>query len=403
MARIAAITVVLVAVVVAASAPGEIVKVTAERTQIYDSETKEAKSVAIEGKRFMVYGAGKDWYVVEMKIGGERAFRWIPKADVEVDWGKAKTETARVAAVLNPNTLKLEGGKLIQFAGITVVMEDTPLTRQTFDWLKRTLEGKEVVLEYDSKVGKNARGYEQAYVYAGGEFVNRTLVEYGLAEITDEYAGSSARYAEVFKYFSRQARDNAVGRWAGETPAAGAAPPEVQAETTQPAVAEHERTRTLTDAERAQWDRNLGVTIEVPGKRSKASSSQEECSDDGCDTVTTDEIVDARTLNLSVRNGWGFPLQGLKAKYDLFAKMGQTSDTVVLVKTAEITGMDIESGQTRQFTGETVEFKGTDSSKDGWKGRKYYGYRVTFVYQGAVVKVVAFPSSLADYGSSAAE
>ena len=65
--------------------------------------------------------------------------------------------------------------------------------------------------------------------------------------------------------------------------------------------------------------------------------------------------------------------------------------------------MDIQPGQTGEFSADAVEFKGSDSSKDGWKGRKYYGYRVTFVYQGAVVKVVAAPSSLAEFGSSAAQ
>jgi endonuclease YncB( thermonuclease family) len=318
-----------------------------------------------------------------MTINRESVFRWIPKADVEIDWGKAKTKTARVAEVLNPNTLKLEGDALIQFAGVTVSMEDTPLTQQTFAWLKRTLEGKEVTLEYDSKVGKNARGYEQAYVYVGGVFVNRTLVEHGLARLSEGYGASNARYAKVFSYFTRQAQDNRVGLWADETPA-------------------HERVRTLTDAERAQWNRSLNTVIEVPGKRSKSTSSEEGGSDDEEDTTYTDEIVDVRTLNITVKNGWGFALVGLTARYDLFAKMGKTSDTVVLVKSGGIAAMDLQPGQTRQFSAEPVEFKGTDSSSEGWKGRKYYGYRVTFVYQGAAVKVVAFPAVLADFGASAA-
>lgn len=403
MTRIIAVAALLLAVAVAATAPAEIVKVTAERTQIYDSETQEYKSVGVQGKRFMVYGAGTDWYVVQMKINGESVFRWIPKADVAVDLGTAKTETVRVVEVVNPNLLRLEGGKLIQFAGITVVMEDWPLKRQTLAWLKRTLEGQEVVLEYDSKIGKNTRGYEQAYVYAGDTFVNRTLVQYGLAKLARGYADSKARYATVFAYFVQEARKNGIGQFADETAAPGAAPPEAQAEAAETAGADREQVaRHLTDAERAQWERNLGTEIRAKSHRDTDTTSQDDCSDGDCDTTYIKSIVDVRTLTVSVRNGWGFPIEGMTAKYDLFAKMGKTSDTAVLVKSGEITGMNIASGQTQEFSADPVELRGTDSSKDGWSGRKYYGYRVTFVYKGTVVKVVAAPTSLTDFGSSTA-
>ena len=75
MARAGRILVFALAVGLAASACGEIVKVTADRTVLYDSETKQSREVKIKGSRFMVYAVSTDWYLVEMMIGGEKTFR----------------------------------------------------------------------------------------------------------------------------------------------------------------------------------------------------------------------------------------------------------------------------------------------------------------------------------------
>ena len=38
-----------------------------------------------------------------------------------------------------------------------------------------------------------------------------------------------------------------------------------------------------------------------------------------------------------------------------------------------------------------------DSSEKGWVGLKFYGYRVTYTYNGAAVKVDALPTSLVTF------
>ena len=94
MSRAFRIAVLILAVAFTPRAFGEIVKVTAERTTLYDGETKKSRSVKIQGKRFLVYSATKDWYLVGMTIRKEAVLRWIPRADVVVDWGKTKSATA---------------------------------------------------------------------------------------------------------------------------------------------------------------------------------------------------------------------------------------------------------------------------------------------------------------------
>jgi endonuclease YncB( thermonuclease family) len=398
MARIAHIAAFALAVAFSAGALGEVVRVTAKQTRLYDSEAKAVRTAKIEGKRFMVYAVGKDWYLIQLTISNKKVFRWIPKTDVEIDWGP--TKTARVVKVHEVDTLELSNGDWVQFAGLVFDRDNVELTRRTLAWLRTLLEDKQVTLEYDQKPEKR-RGYGLAYVYVGEMFVNRTILELGLARTPYSYANSDHRYADVFGFFVEQARKQGKGMWAGvkQGPEAEAESKPAEAEEeTETATTETERqyVRHLSQAEKAQWARNLATEIQVTTKRTKDTTSEAAGSDS---TTYTDEICWHKTIEITVKNGWGFALQGLTAKYDLFGKTGKTSDTVILHESGELTDMDLKPGETRLFKGKTIDFKGTESSETGWTGTKYYGYRVTFYYKDSPVKVVAYPSHLSDYGS----
>jgi endonuclease YncB( thermonuclease family) len=244
-------------------ASGEIVRVTAEQTQLYDAQTKEAKPVSIQGKRFMVYGFAKDWYLIELTINKDKVFRWVPKADVEVDWGSAKVVTATVAAVRDVNTFELTNGTRLQFRRVEVPANGTELAGQTLAWLKKLLEGKQVTLELDT-MDPNARGFREAYVYVDNACVNRLLVEHGLARVSD--AGEPARYDAVLTYYAERAAEAKQGIWAqGPTPTAAEArvaghqdtSPDTAVDSTPP------RPRRLTPAQLTQWSLRLQVEVKV--------------------------------------------------------------------------------------------------------------------------------------------
>jgi hypothetical protein len=99
-----------------------------------------------------------------------------------------------------------------------------------------------------------------------------------------------------------------------------------------------------------------------------------------------------------MRNGWQFPLVGLQAKWELFSKTGKTASSVVMLKSGELT-MDLKPNEQRQFETALVEFKGTESGSTGFTGNKYYGYRISFYYRNTLVKVVAVPEPLCNWGS----
>ncbi|MBN1918220.1 MAG: thermonuclease family protein [Verrucomicrobia bacterium] len=373
---------------------GEIVRVTAKVTTLSDAETKETRSAGIQGKRFMVYGAAKGWYLIEATISGERKLVWIPATDVEIDWGR--TKEGRVAGVPNTNTLKLEGGQWVQLAGIEVTRADTELTRQTLAWLKGLLEGKQVTLEFDEEFAKSNHGYTLAYVYVDGLFVNRALVEHGLAAPLTAYKTGGGRYASVFKRLEDAAKASGAGVWAVRK-ATETAPTTAEETPEQEEWTEPEQARTLSPAERMQWARNLVTEARVSGARKKTTRSEVADGEDTDNPGRVSELVWTKTLSVTVKNGWGAPLEGLSVRYELFGKSGATSDTVTVYKSGTFERFSLRPNESRTFTSEPVIFQGTESSSTGWVGSKFYGYRITYLLKGTTVKVDASPSSLAGF------
>lgn len=262
--------------VAATTASGEIVKVTGDKAHIYNPETKQVKAYDAKGKRFMVYGWQSDWYLVEAKLKHEKKLVWLSMADVEVDWAENAT-TALVAAVPNTNTLKLDDGTWVQYAGIQVTRKDSPLTRQTLAWLKQLLEGKQVTLEYDKKFRKNQHGYTLAYVYIDGVFVNRALVNCGVAAVLTSYKTGGGRYAGMLSYYETQARETGQGVWAAKK-AAEAAETAAASTTVDSATPtqQQDRTRPLTQAERIQWNLRLTVEVRVSSERIKTDEDKDD-------------------------------------------------------------------------------------------------------------------------------
>jgi endonuclease YncB( thermonuclease family) len=413
--RLAGSLALLVALATPCSA--EIVKVTAPSTTIYNSETKQSWTVKITGKRFMVYGVSKDWYLVGMTIDGTEALRWLPKAHVEVDWGE--TKTARVAEVIDANTLKLANGELVRFCGIKVTREGSALADRTYAWLKKRLEGREVILEYDSDF-RRQHGCDSAYVYIDDQFVNRALVAHGLATVPLRYVTGEGRYAEVFGHLLGRAKEKERGIWGksesviGEEDADDApravdeAGSEPKAAAAEAALTKTDRVRQLTDAQKAQWARNVGTRVKVASKHDK--TKRDLADDDGCDDCEDEDVdvpsetthVWTKTLSITVRNGWAFPLKGLTVEYEWFAKDISGYGNVVLHSSGEIAGIDLRPGESRELHSDPARFEtrerdAGDRGGDTETGRKYYGYRITVVYRGTPVKVVTSSTKLVDF------
>lgn len=94
-------------------------------------------------------------------------------------------ELVQVRHVIDGDTFITESGKTVRLIGVDTPELDGPRSERAEEakkWMER-FEGKEVKLVYDDKL---LGPYERwlAYVYHRGEFLNRKLIEEGMAEVT---------------------------------------------------------------------------------------------------------------------------------------------------------------------------------------------------------------------------
>jgi len=127
-------------------------------------------------------------------------------------------EVARVARVIDGDTIELESGERVRYIGIDTpesVHPDRPdecFGAESAARNRELVEGKEVVLVRDvserDKYGRLLR-----YVYAGGVFVNELLLKEGYAQVTT-YPPDVA-HVETYLAAQREAREAGRGLWGG--------------------------------------------------------------------------------------------------------------------------------------------------------------------------------------------
>jgi len=125
-------------------------------------------------------------------------------------------EKAKVAKVIDGDTIKLESGQVVRYIGI-----DTPETvhpskpvqcygKEASNKNRELVEGKEIEIEKDvSETDKYGRLLR--YVWVGDIFVNEYLVREGFAQ-SSTYP-PDVKYQDRFREAERQAREEGKGLW----------------------------------------------------------------------------------------------------------------------------------------------------------------------------------------------
>lgn len=125
-------------------------------------------------------------------------------------------EKAKVAKVIDGDTIKLEDGRVVRYIGI-----DTPETvhpskpiqcygQEASDKNRALVEGKEIEMEKDiSETDKYDRLLR--YIWVGNIFVNEYLVREGFAQ-SSTYP-PDVKYQDKFIEAQRQAREESKGLW----------------------------------------------------------------------------------------------------------------------------------------------------------------------------------------------
>jgi len=122
-----------------------------------------------------------------------------------------------VVRVVDGDTLVLDGNERVRLIGV-----DTPETvdprrpvqyfgKEASAFTRRLAEGKRARLAYDRE-RTDRYGRTLAYVYLeGGTFLNAEIIRQGYGHA---YTRFPFRYAEEFRAYEREARENGRGLWA---------------------------------------------------------------------------------------------------------------------------------------------------------------------------------------------
>lgn len=134
---------------------------------------------------------------------------------------------ARVRRVIDGDTIQLESGQLVRYAGIDTpevrrregndwVEDPEPYARAATEENRGLVEGLVVRLEYDVQ-SMDRFGRLLAYVYRGDMMINAELLRRGLAQPMT--IPPNVRHAELFRLLAHEARDHQRGLWSEDRPA----------------------------------------------------------------------------------------------------------------------------------------------------------------------------------------
>jgi endonuclease YncB( thermonuclease family) len=117
----------------------------------------------------------------------------------------------RVARAIDGDTLVLEDGRKVRYAGVNAPEQGDPGYQESMQANNLLVGGKEVRLEFGrQRTEKHERLL--AYVYAGRTFVQAELVKQGWAIVTR--AQSLPRYREALQKYQEEAKAAGRGIWA---------------------------------------------------------------------------------------------------------------------------------------------------------------------------------------------
>ena len=116
----------------------------------------------------------------------------------------------RVTRVIDGDTILLEDGRKVRYAGINAPEEGEPYSREATQANNLLVGGKEIRLEF-GRSKKEKYGRVLAYVYVGKTFVQGGLVKEGWALVTRTQP--LPRYRGVLQEYQREARVAGRGIW----------------------------------------------------------------------------------------------------------------------------------------------------------------------------------------------
>lgn len=130
----------------------------------------------------------------------------------QVSGEKTNAFQTTVTDVKDGDTITLKNGETVRYIGINTPEKGQPYGDEATKENRQLVLGKEVTLEYD-KALKDQYNRTLAYVYVGEVFVNKHLVEQGLA--LTETVPPNEKHEGTFLEAEAKAQSNCLGLWDG--------------------------------------------------------------------------------------------------------------------------------------------------------------------------------------------
>ncbi len=131
-------------------------------------------------------------------------------ADVTAPLGT--DELVRVKRVYDGDTILLEDGRTVRYLGINAPEYQEPFYLKAKRFNESLVLGHDIRLEFDQE-RTDGYGRVLAYVYAGNEMVNASLVQEGLAHAF--FIGPNRKYHALLLRLQGEAQQRKIGMWSG--------------------------------------------------------------------------------------------------------------------------------------------------------------------------------------------
>lgn len=124
----------------------------------------------------------------------------------------AYLKEAKVKRVIDGDTIELDKGQIMRLVGINTPDNGQLFDDEATDYVKKLIEGKKVILEYDAY--KSDRfGRILAYIVIGDKNLSIELARKGLAKVTIYEKRKDLIYQQQLLDAEKEAKDKKVGIW----------------------------------------------------------------------------------------------------------------------------------------------------------------------------------------------
>lgn len=149
----------------------------------------------------------KAFLQIKPGVNGQRV---DTKAGTDVKESRTERTSVFVKRVIDGDTIELSDGARVRYIGMDTPEVNMPLYEEAKTENKKLVEKRNAILEFDRE-RFDKYGRTLAYVYVGDLFINKKLIEEGLAKVMT--VKPNILHEQELLYLENKARNNCLNLW----------------------------------------------------------------------------------------------------------------------------------------------------------------------------------------------